>query len=622
MDNLANFHFLRPLWFLALIPLIWLAYHLLQQHGRNSGLENHINPRLLDHLIVERQTSKLSLTMLGMLMAWFIAIFILAGPSWKQLPQPLLQSESAVIIALDLSPSMRAEDNKPSRIIRAQLKIQDVLSQRKEGLTALIVYAGEAHVVTPFTDDSKTISNLLLSLQPGILPVPGSNTEMAIRLAMDLVAQAKLNKASILLVSDAVDPVAADAIANELSSNIQLTLLGIGTEAGATIPNKGDFLKDDKGNIIIAKRNSAVMQALADKVNGYYLPMQNDGSDIDLYQSLLEDFFANSQGLENRERQYDRWHEFGPTLLLILLPLLACFYRRGLLLNILAIGLTANMLILPSEANASAWDWLWKNQNQRAHSAYDNENYEDAAKEFNHKQWKGSALYKSGDYDGALDLFQEDSTAIGDYNRGNALAKLQRYENAIAAYEQALAKDENLEAARKNKALLESLLKDQQQQNSTDSTADDNSQSETQDSQQQSSQEKDSTVQGQSEQESPDSSLGKQQEQQDQRQEPNQDASRDEQANAEENKPEQSQQQDKGGKPSTNEEKSVVEDTSEALQGLSAEERQALDQWLRKIPDDPSGLLREKFEYEYQKRRRLYQEGKWQLPENNAHQRY
>jgi len=608
MDSLNDFHFLRPLWFLAILPLLWLCYHLWRKRLNNTGLEGIIHKQLLSHLVEAQDKSHSSFPFISLLLIWSLTVIALAGPTWKQIPQALASPESAVVILLDLSPSMRAEDLKPSRIIRAHLKIQDLLSQRKEGLTALVVYAGEAHIVTPLTDDAKTISNLLPTLKPGILPLPGSNTEMGITVAADLVRAANIPKASILLITDNIDRDAIPEIKKRLPNFISLTILGLGTDEGAPIPNNGDFIKDKSGNIIIAKRNSQVMQDLAKKVGGYYLPIQSNTADIDFYFKQLETLFNANLDTKEDDKKYDTWYEFGPILLLLMTPFVLLIFRRGLIIGLCSVSITVGGFT-PSPAQASVWDYLWKNDDQRAIKKFQGENYGEAAKTFDDAQWKGHAYYKNGDYEAALGEYSKDNTAIGDYNKGNALAQLQRYDDAIAAYNQALEKNPQLEQAEINKKILKDLKEQKQkQEQDKDQNNDKSSDEESEKDGSEKKQEK------QNKQKSGNKENEKQQDEQPQNSE--QQSTKDKEG--QENKDEQ-EQQDKSQDKDKEEGVATAKNSEKAL---SPEKQQALEQWLRKVPDDPSGLLKRKFEYEYQLRRQLYQKGEWKLPENNAHQRY
>jgi len=607
MNELMDFHFLRPLWLFAFIPLVVFTKKFLRGNISSTGWEHLIPNDLLRFLTINKQQQQsLRLPVLMASALAGIVILALAGPAWKKLPQPVFQNNSALIIALDLSPSMFAEDNPPSRIRRAQLKIQALLERRNEGLTALLVYAGEAHTVTPFTDDTNTISNLLPTLNPGLLPIPGSNTEMAIEFATNQVINSGLSKASLLLVTDGVDQSAIDTITTQWDKRLSLTILGLGTEAGAPIPTVDGYIRDANGEFVVAKRNSQTLETLASNTNGFYLPLQADNSDIDFIEQVIErDFSAieNNSAL-NRDQRYDQWYEFGPTLLLMFLPLLALLFRRGWLLSICFCG-PFLLLSAPQNANASVWESLWKNQDQRGLQAWQAEDYLQAAKLFKNPQWKGSAAYNNNNYEAALEAFKNDNTAQGFFNQGNALANLQRIEEAINAYDKALSLQPDLKAAADNKRYLEEL----QQQNEQESQSDQSNQSQDESSDDSSDDNSDSTKDEQSSQE--------QQEQQDQ-----------ENQNGENNPSEDQQSSEnpqENSKPQDNQEESSTDKALGQIplpEDLSQEEQQAMQQWLRKIPDDPSGLLRRKFEYEFDKRRQLYQQGQWELPKNNAHQRY
>ena len=594
-EFLVNFHFLRPLWLLLLIPLLFIVFRLVKDKSSNTGADHFISADLLPYLSISEQQKKASrLPLVLFTLLTTLAIIALAGPVWKKLPQAIFQSDSALIIALDLSPSMRAEDNSPSRIRRAHLKIQSLLERRKEGLTALLVYAGEAHMVTPFTDDTRTISNLLTTLVPGLLPIPGSNTEMAITLAAQQLGNSGISKASLLLVTDGVSFDALDTIKSQWDSRLSLTILGLGTDAGATIPSSDGYLRDKRGEFILAKRNSDVLKELASSNNGYYLPLQADDSDIRFIEEVIEqDFSSIAATHRNTQDNFDQWHEFGPSLLLGLLPFLAFLFRRGWLLSLFITG-SFITTIYPQPAQASFWEKLWNNNDQQGLNAWENEDYDKAATLFKDPQWQGSAAYKNNDFNEALNAFKNDNSAIGQYNQGNALANLGEYEQAIRAYDEALKLQPDFTEAEENKRIVEEQVQQQQQQ------------------QQQESNQKDSQEQPTESDESTESDNS----------EPAQNDPQGSNDLADESLEDNTQDNQQTENAETEQSDSSIDNNIPLPDDLTQEEQQAMQQWLRKIPDDPSGLLRRKFEYEFNKRRQLYQQGKWQLPDNNAHERY
>ena len=173
-QSLEAFHWLRPLWLMAIAPalllcgLLWRYQHKARQWGQL------IAPQLLEHLIDPQTAGRKRNYLWGLLAAWILACLALAGPSWEKRPLPVHKNEDALVLALDLSPSMLAEDLKPSRLVRARMKITDILKRREDGFTALVAYATDAHVVSPLTDDTETIRSLLRACTPASCPAPAA----------------------------------------------------------------------------------------------------------------------------------------------------------------------------------------------------------------------------------------------------------------------------------------------------------------------------------------------------------------------------------------------------------------------------------------------------------------
>ncbi|MGS2716638.1 VWA domain-containing protein [Eionea flava] len=650
---LTDFHFLRPAWLLLIPLIVAFTYWLSRQGQHKTGFEHIIDKRLLQHLITRASEQRVSsqndepinssvnrrpLPIYSLLAtAWIGTCIALAGPTWQQLPQPLQKSDQALVIILDLSPSMRAQDNKPSRIVRARLKIKDLISQRRDGLTALIVYAGEAHVVTPLTDDINTIDNLLSTLEPGLLPIPGSNIEMALQTATQLTRDAAIREASYVILTDGIDPSAIDTlkdISDNTSHKQQLFIIGLGTPNGAPIPTPSNnhssgFLRDSNNVVINAVRNDETLKQAASVTNGHYLPLQATDADIEfILESIDRTNPATSDHNRDTQRTMDQWNEFGPTLLLIFLPLLAFMFRRGWLLSlcimVIPITLPETTYADDSEntsSQSSIWERLWLNDQQRGKQLFDQQQYEKAEALFDDSkthQWKGSAAYKNKDYQTAVDAFSQGNTATDNYNRGNALSQLERFEEAIAAYDSALAKDPSLGDAEKNRQLVQQLLEQQQEQQDSENNGEnnDNKESKDQNSQkQQGSKDKNSQDDNQANEQSDADSQQSQEDKKDSETNSNTDTANQQQEEQKENH--RATKKDDDNTNNDQQQRSIT-----AFDQLSDEEQQELEQWIQKIPDDPSGLLRRKFEYEFEKRRELYRSGQWQLPENNAHERY
>ncbi len=635
LTHWQDFHWLRPLW-LLLIPLsVLLVIGLWRQHQRRGNWQQIIDPKLLPYLLEGKMQRQQKWPLFALLAALTLAALAIAGPTWEKIPQPIHKTESALVVMLDLSPSMLAEDLKPSRLIRARLKLTDLLKQRQEGLTALIAYAGEAHIVTPLTDDTDTIISLLPALTPGVMPLQGSNPEMAIELAQQLFSDAGLNQGELLLITDGVTDEAISTINDELKNQFRLSVLGVGTDSGAPIPiRQGGFAKDN-GAIVIAKLGSSDLGQLAQNNGGIF--RQISASDKDLSALLAQPDLMDERTRE-LERQFDIWFERGPYLALLLLPFAAFAFRRGWIASLAGVILITGSLT-PQTSYAFGWDDIWLRKDQQGQKLLEQQQTAAAAETFKDSQWRGSAYYQNGDFEKAEQQFSEQDTADSNFNRGNALAKSQKLEDAIAAYDRALELNPDMEDAKANKALLEKLQQqqqeeqeqeqeqekqqgsdqqdqDQQNQQSSDQQNQDQEGNNSQSGQNQSSDNQQQNRDSQQDQESSQNQEQQSQEQQEQEQQAADDTSaKDNQASNEQEKSAQSaEQQADDAEPSP--------ESTMAAGESDKESDEALEQWLRKVPDDPSGLMKRKFNYQHNLRRKQYRDGSWEPPENEANKRW
>ncbi|HIG07894.1 MAG TPA: VWA domain-containing protein, partial [Methylococcaceae bacterium] len=315
-----SFHFLRPLWLLALIPFLAVLIILLKkqfQHGHWSRIcDPELLPFILQSNFQQHSKTPIFLTAIGCL----IAILAISGPTWEKLPTPVFRNISALVIVLDLSQSMNAQDIKPSRLIRARYKIADILKQRKDGQTALIVYANNAYTVTPLTNDIETITSQLTALNSQIMPRQGSNAYNAIKKATALLKQTGLNQGDILLVTDGIN----DSLITKITPALdpyRLSILAIGTQSGAPInlPN-GGFLKDPVGTIVIPKLNLTALAELSHAGHGILQTITADDTDTNALAARFNQHPEKAKN-ESQDIQLDLWLERGPWLLFLVIPL-------------------------------------------------------------------------------------------------------------------------------------------------------------------------------------------------------------------------------------------------------------------------------------------------------------
>ena len=569
---IQDFHFLRPAWLVAIIPAIIFVVAMWRVNSNITAWDKAIDKNLLPFLLDRSKNAAQRTPLLLLLLAWIVSTVAMAGPVWEQLPQPVQKREDAIVIVMDLSLSMFAPDHNPSRLDLAKRKLRDILALREEGQTALVVYAGDAHTVTPLTDDVVTIDALVPSLSPNIMPLFGSDPIPAIDMAISLLDDVESTDGRILLMTDGISGFDQEQLITEQvqDTNYELLVLGIGTEEGAPIrTSDGSFLTDETGAMVIPTLNKNVLQSLANRTNGRYHDIQL--SDADLAYLLTENPLLNDEELTEVEEEFDVWNEAGPFLLLLVLPLCALSFRRGWLFTATAI-IVINFSIPAKQAVAFEWRDLWKTKDQQAAEAYANENHELAAGLFEEAGWRGAANYRAKNYENAVASFSTSDTPDGHYNRGNALALAGNLPEAIAAYDIAIARDPEHSDAIFNKEVVERLLEEQESEQG------ENQEGENQENQSEQNSQSESQEQNQnSENQDQESQEGNEEQQQNEQQNEAPEEQESSESNSEQNTPSES----------SNEE---------------FEDQQALEQWLRRIEDDPGELLRRKFRYQYRQR--------------------
>jgi Ca-activated chloride channel family protein len=625
---LADFHFLRPLALLLLaLPLSgWLLWRRRRSDG--GAWRAVVDAHLLDHLVERMPASSARAPMLLGTLAWTLAVLALAGPAWEREPMPLYRNQAARVIALELAPSMLAQDLKPSRLARARFRIDDILTRSRDFQTALVAYGADAFVAAPLTDDVGTVRNLVDALDPSTMPVAGNATGRAIERAMALIEQAGLRHGSVLLLADSVDEDAVGAARAARARGITVSVLGIGTAAGAPVPlGQGGFLQDPGGQVVVARLDEASLREVAAAGGGRYAPLSAGTADLD---ALLGDAPAAVDGVAAGDEglaESARWRDRGPWLLLAVLPLVLAGFRRGwLLVLVLAAGFPA------PPASAAALADLWRRPDQQAAAALADGDARRAAEVARSPDWRGSAAYRAGDYEAAAKAFADAGGADAHYNRGNALAKLGRYEDALGAYDEALQLAPGMEDAAANRKAVEEFLRQRQrqegqqqspqQQGKPDGDEQDRAQQQEpgqQPSGQQPSDQKPSRDPAQD---------GEDSDQQGQSRQGNDEAGKDAQHQPQDSEGTGKRQEGSPGSdetpaaaaPDDAQQQSLSKAIDKALERGEAsgepdakaaapvqdaaerEQRQALEHWLQRVPDDPGGLLRRKFQLEYQQR--------------------
>lgn len=458
-----SLHFIRPEWLLALVPLALVLLSLWRQHESHSAWNRYIAPHLAKILVT--QGSKKSRRPLHLLaFTWLMATFALAGPAVNKQSLPVFAAEQGRVLVMDMSVSMFATDLAPNRLTQAKFRATDLLRNLKEGETGLVAFAGDAFTISPLTRDTGTLLNLLPTLSPEIMPVRGSNLAAGLTQAKTLLAQGGHIRGDIIVMTDGITAAQFDDANSALSgTQYRLAVVAFGTSQGAPIrlPD-GQLQRDSSNEVVVASTDFGLLQKLAADNKGVLIQNRTDGNDL----AQLQHWLSDTGDAKATDLDGETWQDLGPYLaLLLLLPALFSF-RQGIVASVGFATLIGGLLLAaaPQPAHASVWDNVWKTTDQQAMQAYQSQDYANAAKQFESPQWRGSAQYKAGDYEQALKTFEQDSSAQGLYNQGNALMQLGKPDKAKERYQAALEKQADFPAAKANLELAEKQLKQQQKQ--------------------------------------------------------------------------------------------------------------------------------------------------------------
>lgn len=593
---LEALHLLRPqwLWALALLPL--LGWSWLRRRRRSNVWRRAVDAHLLPHLLAKDGRQSLSGLWLAAL-GYVLAVAALAGPSWRQEQQPLWQSRTPLVVALDLSPRIEAGDLPPSRLLQARAKLATLLRERAGGEVALLAYAGEPYTVAPLTDDVANVALFLDALSPQVMPVPGQRSDLAIDWAAQLLRQAGFTRGDILLLSDQADAPARQAAARAAGQGYRVSVLGLGSAQGAAY-------RDGQGGVGHAQLDAASLRALAAAGNGRYATLAP--TDADLHALGVLQPTQQQDAAASGEHSGRVWLDQGYWLLppLLLLALFA-FRRRGgaAALLVLLLPLAMPVPAHAAAAEAAGGDW-WRRPDQVRQQRLD----------------AGVQAYRKGDFAAAQQQFEGVDSDQGWYNLGNALARQGRYDEAIDAYDKALQQHPQMADAVANRAAVDAARKRQSGQNTSGQNKPGQQGKDTSQQKQQGQSQSGAggtpKDQDPAQAKAPSPSDAQGQPGQKNAQSPSPAASKDasppgppkpgdaqaqQQADAAQRQRMQQAmaQQGAAGKQAAARAAAQAAETPQ-----QREQRQAVEAWLRRVPDDPGNLLRAKFKLEHERRQR------------------
>ena len=439
---MAEFHFLRPGWLLALLPLAPLIYYWLHRTLGHNPWRGLVDEHLFRHLFPHAQGSGSRLPALLLGLGWLLTVLALAGPSWDRLPTAQLRPDTPpLVIALDLSRSMAANDLRPSRLAVARGALRALLERLPPRPVGLIVYAGSAHAVLPLTEDAGLVAKTVAVLRSGLVERRGSDTAAAVALAADMIGEAG---GDLLLVTDGA------SAGVELPAGVRLTAWAFATEEGGAIPLGDGHLLVHRGEVVRPRLERGPLEAI-----GRLILHRRDGKEME---GVLRAIAVPPRpGGETELGEAEVWVDRGPWLILALLPLAALAFRKGWLAGVVLMFALPAPDVSAMEPGAR-WEALWRNADQRAMEAFHDGDYVVAAERFDDPLWRGAALYRLRDLPGALAAFAESDRPMAHFNRGNVLVHMGRLEEARSAFQQVLVLDPKHPGARFNLQVVDHEL--------------------------------------------------------------------------------------------------------------------------------------------------------------------
>ncbi|WP_394242516.1 vWA domain-containing protein [Vibrio astriarenae] len=458
---LTQFHFLRPEWLWALLPISLLVAYRFRMSTQPKWIDI-LPTHLRKALTIGEQGWKrqLPLKLLALLMS--LATIIAAGPTWQREPSPFGEDKAALVIVLDVSESMLETDVAPSRLTRAKQKIRDLLAIRGGGRNALVVYAGSAHLTMPLTQDIAVFTPFLDAIEPSVMPVAGKNLIATLPIVQEIIQRE--SGGSVLVVTDQVSESTIRSLeASGLSANNQVIALGIGN------PNS---VSQNPANLDSLKQLSSAL-------GGHYLEVSIDDSDI----RQINRYIERNMALNGDSAM--PWKDMGYYLVYPLALFMLLWFRKGWLVQwSWALVLLPTILITQQVKAESVslkaqnteiikertlleqaqqwWISLWLTPDQQAQWLFNDKQYLAAAARFEEPLRKGIAFYYGNDYQRAYNEFVQLETPRARIYAANALARQREYVKARdslkALLEQTDLSDELRQQAEVNYQVISSIV--------------------------------------------------------------------------------------------------------------------------------------------------------------------
>lgn len=598
---LNDFEFLRPAFLLLFFPIAFLLIALKRRVSSFSSWERTCDAPLLKYLVTGTTATSQKARLFWLFWTFFFAVIALSGPSFYKIKRPAALVQNPLMVVLNLENEMNRSDIRPSRLAHAKIEITDILQKSHATPSGLVVFTDEPFVVSPLSEDTNILINLLSAVQTDIMPLQGNRLDRAIDLAVNRLSQSKQVQGNILVLT-------SGQIKNP-------------SETFEAV--KKAYQQGYKVSVYdISLTENPDLHRLAETGGGKY------GGFFEADNAIISDFIAsfNPKNFDLSENETTVAEDNGWFFVFFSAFGLLYFFRKGVIL----------VLFLCMMVKSSYAGFLLNADQEGAH-AFAAQKYDVAAEKFQNPDWKAAALYKAGNYDSALQYLADKTDERSLYNKGNTLAKSGDYQNAINTYEEVLKMNPQNEDARFNLEYLKQMQQNnqsassnnssdqneeqqqqQQQQNQDQDQKQKQDQSQKQDQEEQKQQEQNQENK-QEEKEQQEQNQKQNQEQQQQNQQRGQNSSSESDDNNSKQEKEQNKKDDQDKKSSSSKEQSQSEQNESKDQtvpnSLNQEAQtgnkddkydetiQARMQRFREIKEDTGGLLKALIKEEYLKKR-------------------
>lgn len=470
----SSFHFATPNWLYGLIvlPVLWLVYMLFYRghHRPEVKLKGFADPHLLPHLLGENEQKSHKKSLWQPLLLWSViwicVLFAMAGPRWNYIEVKAFTPARNLVIVLDISRSMDAEDIKPSRLARAKQEIEDLIRNSEGMKFGLVAFDAVPHMITPLTNDVQTLKQILPFLTTDIVYTQGSTLFPALNMSADMLVNESGDSKYILILSDGGfddgDATLLTTQQNLRDKRIEVHAIGFGTAEGAPIPDgRGGFFKD-AGKTFISKLEEKQLKLITSDRGSLYQRASYLDDDT---RAVLSRIKGPAEAEKEEQKTALFWEErFYLFLLPIILLVLPWFRRNARFPAVILLLFT--MQLTPTQA--FEWRNLFLNNQQQGKAALEQQQYDQATQKFNDAYRKGVAQYKAGNYEDAIQYFEAaqrpEIQSEAHYNLGNAQLMSGQVEQAIETYEDLLKDSPDHEDARHNLEIARELLEQQKEQ--------------------------------------------------------------------------------------------------------------------------------------------------------------